>query len=147
MDEEIEAHNIKNSARQVHAVRLRDLSPKPFCSVQFSRSVISDSLKPHGLQHTRPLCPSPTPRACSNSCLPCRWWTFRLKCFCFYFYLVSVRKPKEIQMNMIALRLLPRIALQQKWQKSLVHQDMCCVPSCYPTPFSIIPPFILTYPC
>ena len=32
-----------------------------FSSVQFSRSVMSDSLRPHGLQHTRPLCPSPTP--------------------------------------------------------------------------------------
>ena len=37
-------------------------------SVQFSHSVMSDSLKPHGLQHARPPCPSPTPRACSNSC-------------------------------------------------------------------------------
>ena len=36
-------------------------------SVQFSRSVLSDSLRPHGLQHTRPPCPSPTPRVYSNS--------------------------------------------------------------------------------
>ena len=35
---------------------------------QFSHSVVSDSLRPHGLQHTRLPCPSPTPRACSNSC-------------------------------------------------------------------------------
>ena len=34
----------------------------------FSCSVVSDSLQPHGLQHTRVSCPSPTPRACSNSC-------------------------------------------------------------------------------
>ena len=34
---------------------------------------MSDSLQPHGLQHTRPPCPSPTPRACSNSC-PSSWW-------------------------------------------------------------------------
>ena len=39
-------------------------------SVQFSHSVMSDSLQLHGLQHT---CPSPTPRACSNSC-PLSWW-------------------------------------------------------------------------
>ena len=37
-------------------------------SVQFSRSVVSNSLGPHGLQHTRPPCPSPTPGAYSNSC-------------------------------------------------------------------------------
>ena len=64
-------------------------SPSPFChkwtsallwrtpplssSVQFSRSVMSDSLRPHGLQHARPPCPSPTSRAYSNSC-PLRQW-------------------------------------------------------------------------
>ena len=37
------------------------------CSVQFSHSVVSNSLRPHGLQHTRPPCPSPTPRVYSNS--------------------------------------------------------------------------------
>ena len=37
------------------------------CSVQFSRSVMSDSLWPHELQHARPSCPSPTPRVHSNS--------------------------------------------------------------------------------
>ena len=36
-------------------------------SVQFSRSVVSNSLQPHGLQHVRPPCPSPTPRVYSNS--------------------------------------------------------------------------------
>ena len=43
-------------------------------SVQFSRSVISDSLRPHGLQHTRLPCPSPTPRVYSNSCPLSRWY-------------------------------------------------------------------------
>src|SRR5574337_583849 len=37
-------------------------------SVQFSRSVVSDSLQPHESQHARPPCPSPTPRVHSNSC-------------------------------------------------------------------------------
>ena len=41
--------------------------------VQFSHSVMSDSLRPHGLQHTKLPCLSPTPRACSNSC-PSSWW-------------------------------------------------------------------------
>ena len=44
-----------------------------FMSVQFSRSVVSDSLRPHESQHTRPPCPSPTPRVYSNSCPSCRW--------------------------------------------------------------------------
>ena len=41
-------------------------------SVQFSCAVVSNSLWPHGLQHVRLPCPSPTPRACSNSC-PLSW--------------------------------------------------------------------------
>ena len=44
-----------------------------FLSVQFSCSVLSNSLRPHGLQHARLPCPSPTPRAYSNSCPSCRW--------------------------------------------------------------------------
>ena len=42
-------------------------------SVQFSHSVMSNSSWPHGLQHARRPCPSPTPEACSNSC-PLSWW-------------------------------------------------------------------------
>jgi len=45
----------------------------PFCSVQFSCSVVSDSLRPHGLQHARPPCPSPTPGTYSNSCPLSQW--------------------------------------------------------------------------
>ena len=42
-------------------------------AVQFSRSVVSDSLQPYGLQHARLPCQSPTPGACSNSC-PLHQW-------------------------------------------------------------------------
>ena len=42
-------------------------------SVQYSHSVVSDSLRPRGLQYTRPPCPSPTPRVCPNTC-PSSWW-------------------------------------------------------------------------
>ena len=41
---------------------------------QISRSVVFDSLQPHGLQHTRPPCPSPTLGVYSNSCPLSRWW-------------------------------------------------------------------------
>ena len=44
-----------------------------FKVLQFSRSVVSDSLQPHESQHARPPCPSPTPRVHSNSC-PLSWW-------------------------------------------------------------------------
>ena len=43
-------------------------------SVQFSHSVVSDSLQPHELQHARPPCPSQTPRVHSNSCPSSQWW-------------------------------------------------------------------------
>ena len=42
-------------------------------SFQFSPSVVSDSLWPHGLQHARPPCPSPTPGVYSNSCALKQW--------------------------------------------------------------------------
>ena len=48
------------------------LSPSPN-SVQFSRSVVSDSLQPRGQQQARLPCPSPTPRAYSNPCPSSRW--------------------------------------------------------------------------
>ena len=43
-------------------------------SVQFSHSVMSDSLRPHGLQHDRFPCSLPIPRAYSNSCPLSQWW-------------------------------------------------------------------------
>ena len=45
-----------------------------FHSVQFSRSAMSDSLRPHGLQHARPPHPSPTPGVYPNSCPLSRWY-------------------------------------------------------------------------
>ena len=52
-------------------MRIRNLTY--ISSVQFSHSVVSDSLWPYGWQHTRPPCPSPTPRVYPNSCPLNRW--------------------------------------------------------------------------
>ena len=49
------------------------LTPVRISSVQFSCSIMSDSLWPHGLQHARPPCPLPTPGVYSNSCPLSRW--------------------------------------------------------------------------
>ena len=49
------------------------MSESLISSVQFSCSVESDSLPPHGLQHARPPCSAPTPRVYSNSCPLGRW--------------------------------------------------------------------------
>ena len=55
------------------AAHQASLSSTVSSSVQFSPSVVSNSLWPHGLQHARPPCPSPTPRVYSNSCPLSRW--------------------------------------------------------------------------
>ena len=59
-------------------------------SVQFSHSVMSDSLWPHELQHARPPCPSPTPGVCSNSCPSSRWChpTISSSLVPFFFFLI-----------------------------------------------------------
>ena len=51
---------------------LKQKHPFPFSSIQFSHSVVSDSLQPHESQHTRPPCPS-TPGVHSDSCLSSLW--------------------------------------------------------------------------
>ena len=51
----------------------KNLIPNIYKSVQFSRSVMSNSLRPHEPQHTRPPCPSPTPGVYPNPC-PLSWW-------------------------------------------------------------------------
>ena len=51
----------------------KSLERLQFSSVQFSHSLVSDSLRPHESQYARPPCPSPTPGVYSNSC-PSSWW-------------------------------------------------------------------------
>ena len=62
-------HTMVNQRVQITNIRFSDY----FSSVQFSLSVVSNSLWPHGLQHARPPCPLPTPEACSNSCPLSEW--------------------------------------------------------------------------
>ena len=51
-----------------------------FCSVQFSRPVVSDSSRPHESQHARPPCPSPTPRGHSDSRPSSQWCRPAISC-------------------------------------------------------------------
>ena len=64
---------VKKLAQNSTFKKLRTWHLVPFSSVQFSRSVVSDSLRPHELQHARAPCPTPTPGVYSNSC-PSSWW-------------------------------------------------------------------------
>ena len=50
----------------------KEVSDKTLSSFQFNCSIMSNSLRPHGLQHARPPSPLPTPGAYSNSC-PLSW--------------------------------------------------------------------------
>ena len=62
-----------NNTFQPYLMLIPSLISSGFSSVQFSSSVMSDSLWPHGPQHARPPCPSPTPGAYPNSCPLSRW--------------------------------------------------------------------------
>ena len=57
-----------------HARKLTGGKAQEIASVQFSHSVVSDTLQPHGLQHARLPCPSPIPRVYSNSCPLSQWY-------------------------------------------------------------------------
>ena len=76
---------------QCRGSRQNHPSPSLFPEVQFTCSVMSDSLQPHGLQHTRLPCPSLSPGACSNSCSSSQWWHPTILSFVvpFYFCLQS----------------------------------------------------------
>ena len=53
--------------RQLSSVPHGSCAPTGFVAQSFSHSVLSNSLRPHGLQHTRLPCPLPSPRGCSDS--------------------------------------------------------------------------------
>ena len=53
---------------KLNILKTKIMTSGPISSVQFSCSVVSDSLRPHESQHTRPPCPSPSPGVHSNSC-------------------------------------------------------------------------------
>ena len=64
----LQHHSYKASILWCSVFFIVQLSHPYISLVQFSHSVVSNSLQPHGPQHARPPCPSPTPRVYSNSC-------------------------------------------------------------------------------
>ena len=72
----VPSHMIHNQTMRLpvrELCQVKAVLPLQISSVQFSHSIVSDFLWPHGLQHARLPCPSPTPGACSNSCPSSRW--------------------------------------------------------------------------
>ena len=70
-------------------------------SVQFSHSVVSNLLQPHGLKLTRLPCPSPTPKFCSNSCPLSQWChlTISSPIFFFSYCLQSFQASRSFPMS------------------------------------------------
>ena len=73
-------------------------------AVSFSHSVVSDSLWPHGLQHARPPCPSPTPEVYSNWG-PLSWWCHPTILSCHPLLLPSIFPRIRVFSNKSALRI------------------------------------------
>ena len=69
----------------------------------FSHPVVSDSLRPHGLQHARPPCPSPSPEVCPSSCPLHRWChpTISSSVVPFSFHLKSFTASGSFQMSQL----------------------------------------------
>ena len=88
-------------------------------SVQFSHSVVSDSLRPHEPQHTRFACPSPTPGAYSNSCPSCQVMpSNHLILRCSLLFLPSIFPSIRVFSNELVLR----IRCPKYWSQ-LQHQS------------------------
>ena len=81
------------------------LSLSLFSSVQFSCSVVSDTLRPHEPQHARPPCPSPTPRVHPNSCPLMMMPTNHLILCCPLLLLPSIFPNIRVFSNESALRI------------------------------------------
>ena len=74
-------------------------------SVQFSCSVVSDSLRPRESQHARPPCPSPTPRVYSNSCPSSQWCHPAISSSVFSFSFSFSISPSSEHPELISLRM------------------------------------------
>ena len=80
-----------------------------FSSLQFSCSVMSDFLRPHGLQHAKPPCPSPTPRVYPNSCPLSQWCHPAISSFVVPFSSCPQSLPASVFSNKSTFRM--------KWPK------------------------------
>ena len=80
----------------------------------FSCSVVSDALWPHGLQHTRPPCPSLFPRICSNSCPLSQWChpTILASAACFSFCPQSFPASGSFPMSQLSHQMAKVLELQ-----------------------------------
>ena len=107
-------------------VEIQSLVRRKFGSIQFSRSVLSDSLRPHGRQQARPPCPSPTPGTYLNSCPWSRWChpTISSSVIPFSFCLQSFPASGSFPMSHFYYFYLNRMVITQKGYKiNLAYQN------------------------
>ena len=97
---------------------------KAISSVQFSHSVVSNSLRPHGLQHSRPPCPSPTPGFYSNSHPLSQWChtTISNSVIPFSSWLQSFPASWSFQMGQLFTWRIPFLS-QRGWERKT---KLCC---------------------
>ena len=88
-------------------------------SVQFSHLVMSNSLWPHGRQHARLPCPSPSPAACSNLC-PLSWWCHPTNSSCCPLLLPPSILPS---IRVFSNELLLHMRWPKHWSFSFKHQS------------------------
>ena len=100
-----------------------------FSSVQFSHSVVSDSLRTHGLQHARPPCPSPTPGAYSNSCPLSCWCHPTISSFVVPFSSCLQPFPASGSFPLSQFSLETKPWNKAHWNKALRYIIVCVLPS------------------
>ena len=97
-----------------------------FSSVQFSRSVVSDSLRSHELQHTRPPCPSPTPGVHPNSCPLSQWCHSAISSSVVPFFSCPQSLPASgsFPMSQFLASMLKLISIESMMPSN--HLILCC---------------------
>ena len=115
----------------------------------FNHSVLSNSLWPHGLQHTRLPCPSPSPGACSNLCPPSWWWhptiLFSVNPFSSCLYLSPKPQLKRINSSALSLHYGPTLTSIYDYWKSQSFDRQTFVGKVMYLLFNMLPRLVIAF--
>ena len=107
----------------------------------FSRKVMSDSLRLHGLQHTRPLCPALSPGVCSSSCPLSQWWYLTISFSASLFSFCLQSSPASRSFPILYIYMCVCVCVYQLYIKEKLAELFRCVYLSWPS--AIIPTVIL----
>ena len=115
----------------------------------FNHSVLSNSLWPHGLQHTRLPCPSPSPGTCSNLC-PLSWWwhptiLFSVNPFSSCLYLSPKPQLKRINSSALSLLYGPTLTFIYDYWKSQSFDRQTFVGKVMYLLFNMLPRLVIAF--